>query len=78
MQGTTLYDSFHVESVTDTALSIRGCIDVSGIRVIHSELGDVTPTTRDSRLPQIYDFVVDEGALKLDRIESWTGEDFCG
>ncbi|WP_344296702.1 hypothetical protein [Agromyces neolithicus] len=60
--------------------SIYLCRDVSEVRAIGPDGVDVTPEDRADRVPSQAFFVSDAkraSTLLVDRIETWTGDDFC-
>ncbi len=55
------------------------CLDVSAVQVINSSGKDVTPQSRDNRLPLEVEFENQgqRGKLLVSRSETWPGSDFC-
>ena len=84
MEGTTTIDTTSLASWDSTAnqaeVSIYLCRDVSGSRAINASGVDVTPPDRVDRQP-LQAFLVSgaagPGALVVDGVELWAGNNFC-
>jgi hypothetical protein len=84
MVGTTSIDTTSLVSWSSdesgAEVSIYLCRDVSGARAINAAGDDVTPATRDDRVP-LQAFLVsndtDGQELVVDGVDQWAGDDFC-
>jgi len=84
-EGVSTFDSVQLQSVSDTggettSVDLYVCLDIGSVRVISESGDDVTPESRVDRLPLTLSFSANESAdgLRLERSESWSGDDFCG
>jgi hypothetical protein len=79
--GTTSSDHFRVQdyvsSTTSTKMISYVCIDVSENPVLNSEGLDVTPTTRQSRIPLEIGFALFKDKVLIESSEVWSGTNFC-
>ncbi|RXZ47625.1 hypothetical protein ESP57_13865 [Agromyces fucosus] len=75
---TSLVDKSEADGLAQ--VSIYLCRDVSDVRIIGPDGSDVTPVDRDNRVPS-QAFLVSNPevprTLLIDRIDEWSGDDFC-
>ncbi|MRX44551.1 hypothetical protein [Agromyces kandeliae] len=79
--GVTTIDSAalietHVDA-GETVVSIYACQDVSATVLLNSEGKNVTPASRDERVPLVLEFRGTSTNIKVSGNELWSGENFC-
>jgi hypothetical protein len=85
-EGVTAFDSVELQQYSEIGggaaqISIYLCLDVSQTRILDETGTDVTPASRDTRLPLVVDMVsAQEYSSELLQAgsEVWSGNDFCG
>ena len=76
MQGNTLFDTSHIQSVTDHAVTMYLCLDTSQAGLSNLE-GPVIGNTSD-RWPLLVTMSADSsGTLLLSDSQTWSGTNFC-
>ena len=75
--GATAFDTVSLTNLTEDNLDLYLCLDVSQVRILNSAGTDITPANRTERLPLEVGFLLDASGLRLERSESWSGDDFC-
>ncbi len=80
--GSSVFDSMVLQDLKDDGdllITVYVCTDVSGVRLLDPAGNDVTPVTRQTRLPLEVDLVAGDSAtgLLVDRSDVWNGDNFC-
>ena len=76
MQGKTLFDTSHIQSVTDHAVTMYLCLDTSQAGLSNLEGSVIGNTT--NRWPLLVTMSADSsGKLLLSDSQTWSGTNFC-
>lgn len=77
VEGSTKFDSLHLSEVTQSSASFYVCLDVGGTRILGSGGEDLTPDSRQSRLPILLELQLKNQEVVIESSEVWTGRNFC-
>lgn len=80
-QGTSTFQAPRLQAFDSefNQVTIYVCVDVSDVRIIGANGGDVTPPDRPATYPLTVRFATENATSRLlvDSSESWTGDNFC-
>jgi hypothetical protein len=75
--GSSSFNSLKLQSRTVSGVSAYVCLDVSGLRVLNAANSDVTPSSRQSKIPLSISVASATSGFLVDSSDVWTGTNFC-